>query len=104
MSQGGGPVDLGAVANNPDYEVNVKRIETPEERSSRIKREEAEATHKRRIFWALFTVVLFTAATATTVALVSDDPATREWGRTTASAIVAGLIGYFGGSVGRAPS
>lgn len=98
-NSGGNLVDLG----NPDYEVNVKRVETPEDRSSRIKREE-EATHKRRVFWALFAVVIVVGVGSAMIAILNNDPQTQEWARTLASAVFAGLIGYFGGSVGKAPS
>lgn len=102
MSGGGNPVDFGELANDSAYEVTVKRTEKPEELASRLRRDEAEAAHKRRVFWALFAVVVAVGIFGTLTALLNNDPQTKEWARTVASAIIAGLIGYFGGSIGKA--
>lgn len=58
-----------------------------------------ESNHRRRVFWWVFLVVIAAGAAAFGIILFYPDasPETQSWARTVASAIVAGVIGYFGG-------
>jgi peptidoglycan/LPS O-acetylase OafA/YrhL len=58
-----------------------------------------EATHRRRVFWVVFTLVILVGVISLWVAMFdkSASAETTSWARTTASAIIAGIIGYFTG-------
>jgi hypothetical protein len=69
----------------------------------KLAKEDAEAKYRRFIFGAVFIVVIVFGAAAGWVALF-DDGASAErqtLAGTIASAIVAGMVGYFGGSSGK---
>ncbi len=63
-----------------------------------------EVRHRQRVFWSVFGVAIVGGAVSFWV-ISFDRSATTEtltWARTVASAIVAGVIGYFGGTAGKA--
>ncbi len=103
-SQEGGNADLGQIAQNDKYDLTIKPAETPEERQSRLKREEDAANFKRHVFWAVFTVLIVVASIALAIAIFSNDTDTRTWARTVISAVVAGIIGFVGGNANKASS
>jgi hypothetical protein len=116
LSSGNAPVDLNQLAASERYAVEIHTIEQVEELRSRLRREEAEtehklaierveAAHRRRIFWAVFSVVVLAGVASMWIVLFESDvsPETEAWARTVASAIVAGLVGYFGGSAVKVP-
>ena len=76
-------------------------MESPEDRQFRIKREEMEIRHRQRVFWAIFGLLCVIV-----IILVNDASSVREqtFATSALSAIVAGVVGYFGGLAGKAPS
>jgi hypothetical protein len=64
----------------------------------------SETDHRRRVFWAIFVAVLVVGVIAVWIGFFdsSSTPEAQAWARTTASAIVGGLVGYFTGA-GLAP-
>lgn len=65
-----------------------------------------EAKHRKARFWAVFAVVIIVGALGFWVG-VFDRGASLEaqtWGRTIGSAVVAGIVGYFGGAASKGSS
>jgi len=62
-----------------------------------------DARHRRRVFWCVFGVAILAGAVSFWVILFDRGASaeTLTWARTVASAIVAGVIGYFGGAAGK---
>lgn len=63
-----------------------------------------ETNHRRWVFWTIFASVIVVGIVAMWIGLFdgSSTPEAQAWARTTASAIVGGLVGYFTGA-GLAP-
>ncbi len=78
------------------HQLEQERLDREEQR--RTQRE--EASHRRRVFWVVFSLVILVGVISLWVALfdTSASDETVSWARTTASAIVAGIIGYFTGA------
>lgn len=110
-----GPVDLVGLAADERYAIEVRATERIEELQARLRREEAESRHtleqerteaayRRRISWLVFAVVVAAGGVSVGIILFDQNaPAeTQTWARTVASAVIAGLVGYFGGMGGKA--
>src|SRR5437016_6306238 len=76
--------------------------EKRDERLSRLRREEAEASHKRAKDWAIlgasFVVTGITLIVAIAILAWSGDATTRGWATTIISTTLAGYLGYWSGS------
>lgn len=84
-----------------EHERNAQQSEAAHKRETDI----TDAKHRRRIFWCVFSVVIAAAVVALWVGLFDRTAAaeTQAWARTIGSAIIAGVVGYFGGTAGKAP-
>jgi len=95
-------LDLNELANKQDLTVSIASREDPTERDSRLRREEAEDTHKRRKDLALHAITFAVIATAFAVCayIILTSPAAAEqnkWATATLTSIVTGLVGYVTG-------
>lgn len=79
-----------------EHQLDQERLDNQHQRD----RELREAAHQRRIFWSIFGVVIVTGVVALWAGLfdASMPAETKAWARTTASAIIAGIVGYFSGA------
>jgi cation transport ATPase len=77
-------------------QLEQERLDRDEQR--RTQRE--EAAHRRRVFWVVFALVVLVGVISLWVALFDSNASaeTTAWARTTASAIIAGIVGYFTGA------
>jgi hypothetical protein len=93
--------DLGGLVDK-DVKFEFKSPESPEERQSRLRREEAEDGHKRRISLIVhifvMTVVAIAFLTSAYIALAGDSKtALPDKAMSIIMAIVAGAFGYLTG-------
>lgn len=108
------PFDLTGLAADERYAIEVRATERLEELQARLRREEAESLHKleqeraeaayrHRISWVVFAVVVAAGGVSVGIILFDQNaPAeTQTRARTVASAVIAGLVGYFGGMGGK---
>jgi hypothetical protein len=94
--------NLGQIINNPDYVFTIDRIEDPEVRSSRLRREEADARWGRwkEGFLLVFVatgvgvVVYYCFSVVTSPASTADD---KKWATSILTAIVSGAVGVLTG-------
>jgi Na+/glutamate symporter len=94
-------VNLAALVD-PNIAFDFKTAESPEERASRLRREEAEDAHKRRISLIVHVFVMTIVALAfgaSVYILVTQDPKTNLPDKAIGiiTAIVAALLGYLTG-------
>jgi len=97
-----GKLDLNDLANRKNIQLSIVPREEPAERSSRLEIEKANATHKRRIEFALhiaaFVVVAVGLALCVWAIVKADsDAEQRRWATTLLTAIVTGFVGYVTG-------
>lgn len=96
-------VDINQLATDPNYDLNIARSESAEERTARIARENADAATDRRmrerLFYVALAVVVLALGVSLYVAFLKDTvPADeKQWGRTVFSALVAGLLAFLTG-------
>lgn len=93
-------IDLDQAAEH--YTLELKSVEHPEERQSRIRKEEADAQHERwkaTIFYAVGIVVtLVVGGLGLWAALDPSWPeAQQRFGTTVVSAILSGVVGFLVG-------
>lgn len=99
-----GPFDLNDLLASERIVFQIKSVETSEDRIARLDREQDDAKHRRQVFWAVFALVVIAGAGSFSLATTIDaSPETQSWLRTIASEVIAGLVGYFGGSAGKVP-
>lgn len=79
-----------------EHQLEQERLDKQHQRDTELQ----ETNHQRRIFWFVFIVVIVTGAISLWVGLFAGSTSTdaQVWARTTSSAIVAGIVGYFSGA------
>jgi small-conductance mechanosensitive channel len=79
-----------------EHQLEQEKLEKHHQREVQLQ----EIRHQSRIFWSIFGVVIAVGIVALWVGLFdgSTPAEARAWARTTASAIIAGVVGYFSGA------
>ena len=93
----GGQLDLNKLAAERQVNLDIKTAETVEEIQARLAREKEAADHQRKVFWAMFALLIALTIFALLFLLASDDPSNREWARNLLFAIGGGVAGYITG-------
>lgn len=97
-----GKIDLNELANRPDHQLTLTPREDPVERDSRLRIEEANATHQRRKelilhIAALLVMGVVLGVCVWTIIKTDSSEADKKWAVPILSAMVTGLIGYVTG-------
>ena len=93
----GGQLDLNKLAAERQVNLDIKTAETSEEIQARLVREKADADHQRKVFWAMFALLIGLSTFAVLFLLASNDPSDKEWARNLLFAIGGGVAGYITG-------
>jgi uncharacterized membrane protein YkvI len=98
------PIDLEKIP--PQYSVEIKSVELVEERTSRLKREEADATHQRWrasiLFYVGITVGVVVGGLCMWAALDSSfAPDTQKWAAALVTSLMTGVLGFLTGKNSR---
>jgi hypothetical protein len=93
-------LDLNQIPSNLD--VDIKTAESPEERDSRLRREEADAAHERWRTSILFGVGIGVALVVGGLCLwatldQSFSPDTQKWAAAIVTSMIAGILGFLTG-------
>ena len=91
-------LDLNQLVAKRHLNAELRTPETHEELRARLEREKEDAAHQRRVFWAMFTLLVSVALIAVAFLALSGNTGNQEWARTALSAIIGGIVGYVTGS------
>ena len=94
-----GSIDLIQFATRPGFVISIATAPDAEEAAYKRQRASQDALHRRRIFWAVFGVLLAMLVIAILIIVFADNDATHAWARDAVSAIVGLMAGYAGGVV-----
>ncbi len=98
----GNLVDLGNLADKHKLEATISREELPDERASRLRREEADAKIERNIrfhTFLAFLLAMFGIAGFSIYVLTADGytDADRRWASAILTGLLTGAVGYITG-------
>lgn len=94
-------IDLNQLAQQNRLSLELKSPESAEDAAARRQREAAEAAHRRRIFRAVFSVLVAVAIVCVPVVLADHDTTARTSAYTILVAIISGFVGYGSASLGK---